>query len=125
MEIPRCYKNWAMAMIDSFWNKPLDKGQTPFMSKAQVRQQIRQGIAQMQEQDGSPSDWTHCEHCDGTGMYVKIGPDKTQIGVVGQPDQIETEALCYQCYGKGRQSAADRKRNWGYRKMRDERNAYA
>ena len=118
MQVPKCYMNWAKAMIETFWNKPLDKGQAPFMNKAQIREQIKGGLVVLQERDGSPADWTHCLHCDGTGLYIKIGPDTTQIGVFGQPDQIETEALCYQCNGKGRQSEADRRRNWGYQERR-------
>jgi hypothetical protein len=121
MQVPKCYMNWAKAMIESFWNKPLDKGQSPFMSKAQIRQQITSGIERFVAENGDPTTWTHCKHCDGTGLYIKIGPDQAQVGVFGQPDMIETEALCYQCWGKGRQSEADRRRNWGYQERRKDR----
>jgi len=100
LRIPRAYINWAKAMINTFWEKPLDKGQRPLMSKAQIREQIVFGIAQMQAADGDSATWTPCLHCDETGMYLKDGADH--------------EELCYQCTGKGRQSEADRKRNWGY-----------
>ena len=52
MEIPKVYGNWAREMINTFWTKPLDKGQNPIMSKAQIRQQIVLGIARLQETDG-------------------------------------------------------------------------
>jgi hypothetical protein len=106
LRIPRAYINWAKAMIETFWNKPLDKCQRPPLSKAQIRQQILSGIERMQIEDGDPATWTPCAHCDETGMYLKEGADH--------------EELCYQCTGKGRQSEADRKRNWGYQKRRQE-----
>ena len=116
LRVPKAYVNWAMAVIDTFWNKPLDKGQSPLLSKTQIRAQITAGVERMVAENGDPATWTDCPHCDATGMYEKIGPDPAQIGVFGQPDMITTEALCYQCKGKGRQSAADRRRNWGYQK---------
>ena len=120
LRIPKAYINWAKAVINSFWTKPLDKGQSPLLSKAQIRQQILDGVARMQAEDGDSATWTPCDHCNSTGMFESYGPVKSQVGVVGQPDMVWTEALCYQCKGKGRQSAADRKRNWGYQAHRTE-----
>ena len=114
MEIPKVYSNWAREMINTFWTRPLDKGRTPPLSKAQIRQQIAFGIAQMQELDGSPADWTHCEHCEGTGIYE-------ETSVTDKQEERTVRGLCYQCYGKGRQSAADRKRNRNYKTIRQER----
>jgi len=56
------------------------------------------------ETDGSPADWTHCEHCEGTGIYE-------ETSVTDKQEERTVRGLCYQCFGKGRQSAADRKRN--------------
>lgn len=114
MEIPKVYGNWAREMINTFWTKPLDKGRSPIMSKAQIRQQIVLGIARLQETDGSPADWTHCEHCEGTGIYE-------ETSVTDKQEERTVRGLCYQCFGKGRQSAADRKRNRNYKSIRQER----
>lgn len=38
-----------------------------------------------------------CTHCSGTGTYATFGS-------------------CFQCCGKGQQSPADQRRNWGYQK---------
>lgn len=48
---------------------------------------------------------THCEKCNGSGVYAWGGT------VNGKPVH---EGECFRCGGKGKQDAADRKRNHNY-----------
>lgn len=65
-----------------------------------ARRILRTALAQAKLEDGDPSTWVHCGHCDGTGEWSDPATDR--------------RGLCFQCRGKGRQSEADRKRNSGY-----------
>jgi DnaJ-class molecular chaperone len=71
-----------------------------------ARMILRHALAQAKADDGDPTTWTHCEHCDGSGEWSDPATDK--------------RGMCFQCRGKGRQSAADRKRNWGYMRINAE-----
>lgn len=120
MQVRRAYANWAKAVIATFWDQAIEKRGYPMLSKAQIREQITAGVERFVAQDGDPATWTFCDHCEGTGIYESYGPDKDQIGKVGQPDTITTSGLCYQCNGKGSQSEHDRRRNAGYQAIKRE-----
>jgi DnaJ-class molecular chaperone len=115
VRVPKAYKNLAEAIIEAFWHKPIEKQGRPLLSKAQIRQQIEVAVAKHQAEDGDPSTWTPCDHCDGSGIYTSV--DRFNVnGTVADQER----GLCFQCGGKGRQSEADRKRNWGYQAHQQE-----
>lgn len=109
MKIPRHYMNAANAIIDKFYTEPMVKQGRPFLSRTQVREQITNMVALKTEEDGTAySTWIECDHCEN-GIY--FSDDRLAAnGTVAD----QTRGLCYQCYGKGRQSPADVRRNAGY-----------
>lgn len=125
ISVPKAYKVYAQAIIDAFWTRAIEKGGAPLLSKAQIRQQIAFAVATRQAEDEDPADWTFCEHCDGEGLYFGVATE-TETKAADYLDRVQTDGsvsrgLCYQCYGKGAQSAADRKRNAGYQRIKAER----
>jgi hypothetical protein len=129
VRVPKVYRHLAEAIIDTFWTRPLEKQGRPLLSKAQIRQQIEAAVVRHQAQDGDPSTWTFCEHCEGEGLYYGVATETEKrasdyLDRV-QPDGSVARGLCYQCGGKGRQSEADRKRNAGYQRHVERRDNVA
>jgi len=117
MKVPSSYAKYAQAVIDSFWTRMIEKQGYPVLSKAQIRAIITSSISTMQAADGDPATWTACGHCDGDGWYRTSPTDQelAQANILDKEDGgMIVRGLCYQCKGKGRQSEADRRRNWGY-----------
>lgn len=116
VRIPRIYHLYAQSLIDSLWVRPLDNGKLPMFTKDQIAARIEAAVANRVEIDGPlTSAWIPCEHCDGSGEFYQA-----PTGGTFSTGTSEVRGLCYQCYGKGQQSPADQKRNWGYQKRAQE-----
>jgi hypothetical protein len=122
MKVPKAYLVMAKAIIESYWDKPLDKGQQPVFSKAQLRDIIQNSIDTKVAQDGDPKTWIECTHCDEGLYYRNPTPEETQRqdSKIDVATGLVAGGICYQCWGKGWQSEADRRRNWGYQARRNE-----
>jgi hypothetical protein len=111
IRVPKAYVKYAQTALHNLWGSFLDKMQTPPMSRDMVAEMVLASVAQMVAEDGDPSTWTDCSHCEADGWYFK------------NPSDTHPSGICFQCRGKGQQSAADRRRNWGYQKRQEETDA--
>jgi hypothetical protein len=124
MDIPAPYKLLAQGIYDTFWTRAIEKQGHPLLSKGQIRAQITLAVAEKQAEDGDPSTWVDCTHCEDGIYYTR--PIEIEQRAPDFLDKVSATGLisrgvCFQCGGKSMVSPADRRRNWGYQQRHEER----
>lgn len=116
VQISRYYVNYAKAVYDTFWTKMIEKqGRAP-LSLTQLRAMVLAQIEVMVTENGDPATWTVCDHCVDGWYFAPATAEQARKDSNVLEGEMTNQGLCYQCKGKGLQSPADKRRNWGYQK---------
>ena len=119
VRIQKWYVNYAKAVYDTFWTKWIEKQGHAAMSLGMLRAMVVAQVEQMVAENGDPATWTVCGHCEDGWYFSPATKEEAAKNSSVLEGEMTNHGLCYQCKGKGMQSPADRRRNWGYQARRE------